>query len=70
MKLDLMVSILGRLDAGQIDRLRAALVDFRGAVRAEALEHPDQFDLEHEHNHPHQPQGPAHRAQEKEFATR
>ncbi len=67
MKRDLMGAILERLDDGELDRLRAALVDFRQAIRTEASEHPDRFDLDHDHSPQHQHE-PAHRAERREFS--
>ena len=74
MKRDLMHAVLGRLDAAQLDRLQAALGDFRVAVRAEEIAHPNQFDMEHSHDHQHQHDQPRQdeppKAQGREFATR
>jgi DNA-binding MarR family transcriptional regulator len=72
MKRDLMQGVLGRLDAAQLDRLHRALTDFRGAVRAEEIEHPNRFGTEHSHDHQHdQPrQDEPPQAQRREYATR
>ena len=71
-KRDLMDAVLGRLNATQLDRLHAALGDFRLAVRAEEIAHPNQFDIEHSHDHQHdQPrQDEPPKAHGREFATR
>lgn len=53
MKRDLMQAVLGHLDTTQLDRLHAALSDFRAAVRAEEIAHPNQFGTEHSHDHQH-----------------
>jgi hypothetical protein len=72
MKRDLMHGVLGRLDAAQLERLHAALSDFRGAVRAEEVAHPDRFGPEHSHDHPHNQPGQDQQpqAQRREYATR
>lgn len=72
MKRDLMQGVLGRLDAAQLDRLHLALTDFRGAVRAEEIGHPNRFGTEHSHDHQHdQPrQDEPPQAQRREYATR
>ena len=72
MKRDLMQSVLGRLDGAQLERLHAALSDFRGAVRAEEIEHPNRFGTEHPHDHEHdqpRPDDPP-QAHREEYATR
>ena len=73
-KRDLMYAVLGRLDATQLDRLHAGLGDFRVAVRAEEIAHPNQFGTEHSHDHQHQHDQPRQdeppKAQGREFATR
>jgi DNA-binding MarR family transcriptional regulator len=72
MKRDLMNAVLGRLDSDQLDRLHLALSDFRVAVRAEEIEHPDRFGTEHTHDHKYnqpRPDDPP-QAQRKEYATR
>ncbi|MEO8228421.1 MAG: MarR family transcriptional regulator [Chloroflexota bacterium] len=71
MKRDLMHSVLGRLDDDQLDRLNAALSDFRAAVRAEEIDHPKRFGTEHPHdNHQKPQQDDPSRAQRKEYAPR
>jgi len=71
MKRDLMSQILDRLDAAQLDRLRAALTDLRWAIRSEAIDQPDHFGFGPEHAHVHEDQpAPAHQAPGKEYATR
>jgi DNA-binding MarR family transcriptional regulator len=72
MKRDLMHAVLGRLDGNQLERLHSALSDFRGAVRAEEIEHPNRFGTEHRHDHKYdQPrQDEPSRAQRKEYAPR
>jgi DNA-binding MarR family transcriptional regulator len=49
MKRDLVTAVLERLDDERLDRLHVALIDFRAAVRAEEIEHPDRFGIYHEH---------------------
>lgn len=68
MKRDLMQSVLGRLEGDQLDRLHAALRDFRAAVRAEEIEHPSRFGTEHPHDQPRKDESLA--AQRKEYAPR
>jgi DNA-binding MarR family transcriptional regulator len=70
MKRDLMGAVLGHLDGPQLDRLHAALSDFRGAVRAEEIAHPNRFSVEHSHDHHHdQPrQDDPPEAQRREYA--
>jgi DNA-binding MarR family transcriptional regulator len=73
MKDDLMKAVLARLDDPQLDRLRAALKDFRGAIRAEEIAHPDRFTIDHDHPHEHQPvpePKPEPQAHRREYATR
>lgn len=71
MKQDLMHSVLKRLDGDQLDRLHAALSDFRGAVRAEEIEHPRRFGTEHPHANLDQPQqDDPSRALRREYAPR
>ncbi len=71
MKRDLMSEILDRLDAAQLNRLRAALTDLRGAIRTDAIDHPDHFGFGPEHVHASESQPePAHQAQRREYVTR
>lgn len=72
MKRDLMHAVLGRLDGAQLARLHAALSDFRAAVRAEEIAHPNRFGTEHSHDHQHhRPRlDEPPKAQGREFTTR
>jgi DNA-binding MarR family transcriptional regulator len=55
MKRDLMTAVLERLDDRQLDRLHSALIDFRAAVRAEELDNPILFGIDHDHLRHDQP---------------
>jgi DNA-binding MarR family transcriptional regulator len=73
MKDDLMKVVLARLEDDQLARLRVALSDFRGAIRAEANAHPGRFGIDHDH--PHEQQAapapePARQAHRREYAAR
>ena len=73
MKDDLTKVVLARLADDQLDRLRLALSDFRGAIRAEASAHPGRFGIDHDHPHeqPAAPEPkPARQANRREYATR
>lgn len=66
MRLDLMTAVLERLDDRKLDRLYAGLIDFRAAVRAEEIAHPDTFGIYHEHLRHERPET----AEGRENATR
>jgi DNA-binding MarR family transcriptional regulator len=54
MRQDLTLTILERLDDGQLERLHASLHDLRTAIRAEADANADLFEAHHRHpNQPH-----------------
>ena len=53
---DLLKAVLARLDDGQLTRLEAALHDFRGAIRAEEIAHPDRFRADHIHPNEQRPE--------------
>lgn len=70
---DLLTAVLARLDGGQLDRLEAALRDFRGAIRAEESDHPDRFLADHTHPNEQRPEPeprPEPQAHRREYAPR
>jgi DNA-binding MarR family transcriptional regulator len=70
---DLLKTVLARLDDGQLDRLEAALHDFRGAIRAEEDAHPERFRADHTHPNEQRPEPeprPEPQAHRREYAPR
>ena len=73
LKDDLLKAVLARLDDGQLTRLEAALHDFRGAIRAEEIAHPDRFRADHIHPNEQRPEPeprPEPQAHRREYAPR
>ena len=73
LKDDLLKAVLARLDDGQLTRLEAALHDFRGAIRAEEIAHPDRFRADHVHPNEQRPEPeprPEPQALRREYAPR